>query len=141
MSIARMCTTLVAVVLLAAASPVWANGESESSWNPFAKKSEAAKATAAPSPLTAPLQSIDTGIKKLGNGTKKLFLDARNALTPKPSPKPKSRPLHSWIHPPTDDQSQRSHESKPSWFDRLLGRKAEPKKIETMSDWVGQDRP
>ena len=75
-------------------------------------------------------------------GTKKLFTGVKDTLSgKKPAAKKKSNPIVPWIREPQDPRHLRTpRDKKPSWLDRLLGYE-EPKRVETMKDFVGLPRP
>jgi len=164
MKTAPFLAAIFVLTLFAGERSVRAEGWSLEKLNPFAKQEPAAYSAAPvrfgayankkePSPLekfNAGTQKIlaDTtaGTKKVlvgtANGTKKFFTGVRDTFAWKdPAPKRKANPLVPWIREPEDPRYLRSSQKqKKSWFDSLFGRE-EPRRVESMKDWVGLPRP
>ncbi|MBN2477653.1 MAG: hypothetical protein JXB62_23800 [Pirellulales bacterium] len=122
-------------------NPVAAKPQPRTTGRSYARASSYGKKTE-----PSALEKLDAGTKKLfadaAEGTKKFFRDTKDALTwKKPAPKTASRPYVPWIQPPKDPRHLRSAApKKKSWFDSLFVRE-EPKRVESMKDWVGLPRP
>ena len=139
MKIARILSAGSALALLMVAQPALAEEGWLDKLNPFAKKERQNTVSdrryntrkVEPSPL-----------EKLNTGTKKFFAGARDALTWK-KPAPKRKPTNQyvpWIRQPKDPRHLSSRKKKKkSWLDSLF-RREEPKRAQSLKDWVGLPR-
>ena len=137
MRIAQISSAGVAFALLIGVQPVLAEEGWLDKLNPFARKEKPVTtidsrynvAKARPSPL-----------EKLGAGTKRFFAGARGLLTGK-KPAPTSRPTTQYApwSQGIGDPPDRSGQKKKSWLGSLFRRK-EPKRVESLKDWVGLPR-
>ncbi len=71
--------------------------------------------------------------EKLGSGTKKLFTQTRDTITPKSAQKKKPQSVP-WL------KENKPAEKKPGFWDSLFAKK-EPEKPRTASEWIAQPRP
>lgn len=105
--------------------------------------------------LGAGLEKVNAETKRLFSGadacTRKLFADANTGarqffagakavLTGQPAAGQRNaKPSLPWIRQPDDPRNLRQPKKK-SWLDGLFGRR-EPKRVESMAEWVGLPRP
>ncbi len=142
MKTSGILSAAVLVVLLVSGQSAAADGWSLWKLLPFGKKEAtrpARKSFARPSPL----EKLDDDMKKFNEGTKKFFAQAVDALRWK-KPDAKKRPTKrylSWIREPKDPRYLREpKKQKKSWWDSLF-RREEPKRVDSMKDWVGLSKP
>jgi hypothetical protein len=111
-------------------------------WNPFASKSAGAEtdpffAARHESTSSASRSAGPSPIAKLNQGTKRFFGRAKNALSwnrPSSPTPPSNMPY--W----NPSSSKTKKKSQGSWWTGMWGRK-EPKKTETVGDFLDLDRP
>jgi hypothetical protein len=171
-NVSRSCVALAAVALALAGNLAAAEGLSLSKLNPFAgeekpKAKPKAKSTAnktagkesswlkwpfsstsstAKKPAARKTKPEPSTLSKLNSGTKKLFSDTKNALTPGgKKPAAKSNSASGFAGRSTGSRTAKKEESKASgnifasWFKPTEPEK--PKRPERPSDWVGGERP
>ena len=162
MKTARIPSIGVIVALFVGAQPAGAEHWSLDKPNPFSKRDEhgtisGRKYTRTSDLGRSPLEKLNVGTQKLfaettagtqrflagtAAGTKKFFTGVKDTLSlKKPATKKRSNPIVPWIREPQDPRYLRTPKNQqPSWLDRLLGRE-EPKRVETLKDWVALPRP
>ena len=162
MKIARILSAGATAILLIGSPPALAEGWSPAKLNPFAKRAEnntvSGRRHNVRSVEPSPLEKLNTGTKKFfadtnagltkffadtDAGAKRFFAGAKGALTRK-RPDPKRKPTNQyvpWVRAPNDPRYPQQHtKQKNSWLDSLLGRE-EPKRVESLKEWVGLPRP
>ena len=141
MKIVRILSCGVVLALLIGGRPLLAEGWSLQNLLPFGKK-QTKKPARTTTVKRGPLEQLDAGMKKLGEGTKKFFVQTRDLLTGK-KPAARRHPNYSRRYPRIrhagDPRYSRS-KPKQSWLDTLLGRE-KPKPVRSMKEWVGLPRP
>lgn len=127
----RTRSTLVALAMLLLYAGVGLKAEegwSMSKLNPFSKTSSAAKAK--PAKAAKPAAQPST-LSKMSNGTKSFFAKTKQTLTPKKSAKSQT----------TAVSSGNSTGAKKSGFSLWPKKKEEPKKVQTVPEFLNQPRP
>ncbi len=124
----------IAGQLVAADDYWWAadNGKTDqaqkTSWNPL-------------TPIDAGIKGVDRGLKKIGNGTKRLFSNAGDALRLKsPASKKVSKTPHlPWIRPAKPEEEKKKSE-KPSWLGSWFQQQEKPRPSSSIEDFLDAGR-
>lgn len=136
------------MALLIAVEPVLAEEGWLKNLNPFAQK-EKPSLPSAHRPAWSRTYNVKraepSSLEKLSASTKKFFTGARDALTWKKTP-PKRRSTNRYGPRMRESNDlgyfrrQREKEKKKSWLNSLF-RREEPKRVQSLKDWVGLPRP
>ena len=131
----------VALAFVLVAEPAMAEEGWLAKLNPFAKKEKSGTLSARTYNVKNK-RAEPSALEKLGTGTKKLLAGARDTLTWK-KPAPKRKPTNQyvpWMQNPKNPRYARSQQKKKSWLGSLF-RREEPKRVQTLKEFVGMPRP
>lgn len=144
---------LLAWLTIVCLGPTVASGEGWDLW-PFNNDKPKSKTTSTSTSLMggSPLvksSSEPSLLSKMGTGTKNFFSSTYDTLTFRKS-EPKGQVSSSFggwgQNPPLGQSYNRKSSPKkkkdePGWFSSLFTSQEEPKRAETVSEWIGQPRP
>ncbi len=128
MRLERMCVPLLGIAILFSASSAMAQGWSMPKMFPSSQKK------------TKKTSGVAQTLKKLDAGTKKFIRGTVDVLTLKPlwdsgKKRKRKRPVDPWMR-----HTRKNAAKKPFW-DSWFPPPEEPKKVATVSEWVGLERP